>query len=150
MANVLQDYLSDRGAYAGCDIGAEAIAFCRRTFRRGNFRFAQSGMTSIPFAEDGTFDLAIYFSVFTHTFLDETALLLAETKRLLQPRGTILVDVIVSPLVERGAGHRGEMIVNRQHFERLASMIGFRGQVVGRWLWNRHAERLMYKLVAST
>ena len=68
--------------------------------------------------------MAIFFSVFTHTFPDETALLLAEAARLLKPTGVIIADVITSPLVERGAGHRGEMIVNREHFLRLADAVG--------------------------
>ncbi|QEL16038.1 class I SAM-dependent methyltransferase [Limnoglobus roseus] len=146
MAGVLAPYLSDRGGYAGTDIGAEAIAFCDRTFRRKNFAFKQGGMTSVPFTEDGTFDCAIFFSVFTHTFTDETALLMAEAKRLLKPTGVIIADVITSPLVERGAGHRGEMVVNRDHFLRLAAMLGYTADVIGRWPWNRHAERFMFKL----
>ena len=147
MADALQDYLSDRGAYAGTDIGAEAIDFCQRTFRRRNFAFRRGETTRLPFGEaDGPFDLAIFFSVFTHTFVDESALLLAETRRLLAPGGRIVADVIVSPLVERGAGNRGEMVVNRDHFLRLAGMLGLAAEVVGRWPWNPHAERLMLLL----
>jgi SAM-dependent methyltransferase len=146
MASVLQEYLTPCGGYSGCDIGTEAIAFCRRTFTKPNFQFATSGATSVPFTTNGRHDLAIFFSVFTHTFPDETALLLSEAKRLLKPSGVVIADVITSPLVERGAGHRGEMIVNRQHFERLAVMLGYDCHVIGRWPWNRHAERLMYVL----
>jgi SAM-dependent methyltransferase len=144
MAGPLLSYLTDRGAYYGTDIGKEAIDFCGRTFRRRNFVFRQGAMTRVPFdAADGPFDLAIFFSVFTHTFVDESALLLAEAKRLLAPGGIVIADVITSPLVERGSGHRGEMVVNRDHFLRLAGMLGFAGEVIGRWEWNRHAERLM-------
>jgi SAM-dependent methyltransferase len=144
MADSLQGYLSDRGAYYGTDIGREAIAFCQAKFRRPNFVFRVGEMTRVPFdAPDGVFDLAIFFSVFTHTFADESALLLAETKRLLAPGGKILADVIVSPRVERGAGNRGEMIVNRDHFLRLAEAVGFAAEVIGQWPWNPHAERLM-------
>lgn len=146
MAGVLTPYLSDRGGYAGTDIGAEAVAFCDKTFRRPNFAFRRGGMTTVPFDADGTFDCAIFFSVFTHTFTDETALLMAEAKRLLKPTGVIIADVITSPLVERGAGHRGEMVVNRDHFLRLAAMLGYTADVIGRWPWNRHAERFMFKL----
>ena len=145
MAKVLMPYLSERGAYAGTDIGKEAIDFCRANFRKPNFRFRQGGMTAIPFDENSSFDLAIYFSVFTHTFPDETALLLGETARLLKPGGSAIVDAITSPLVERGAGHRGEMVLNRDHFFRLAAMVGFSGEVIGRWDWNAHAERIMVR-----
>jgi SAM-dependent methyltransferase len=146
MAGPLTSYLSDRGAYYGTDIGAEAIDFCDRTFQRRNFVFRRGEMTRVPFdTADGPFDLVIFFSVFTHTFVDESALLLAEARRLLRPGGAVIADVITSPLVERGAGHRGEMVVNRDHFFRLADMLGFTGDVIGRWDWNRHAERLMIR-----
>ncbi len=145
VAEALEGYLSDRGAYYGTDIGKEAIDFCRGRYRRPNFVFRQGEMTRVPFDEsDGPFDLALFFSVFTHTFVDESALLLAEAKRLLAPDGRILADVIASDLVERGAGNRGEMVVNRDHFLRLAGMLGLAAEVVGRWDWNPRSERLMF------
>ena len=147
MALALQDYLSDRGAYFGTDIGREAVEFAARTYRRPNFVFTQGGMTRVPFPDSaGPFDLVIFFSVFTHTFTDETALLLAEARRLLGPRGVVIADVIVSDLVERGAGHRGEMWVNRDHFARLAGAVGFRPRVIATFPWKDGAERLMYRL----
>lgn len=145
MADALAGYLSDRGAYYGTDIGREAIDFCRGRFRRPNFVFRQGEMTRVPFeAGDGPFDLAIFFSVFTHTFLDESALLLSEAKRLLAPGGRIMADVIASDLVERAAGNRGEMVVNRDHFLRLADMLGLEVEEIGRWQWNPRAERFMF------
>lgn len=145
MASALESYLSDKGAYAGTDIGAEAIEFCKQNFQKRNFEFERGGMTNVPFHADGTYDMAIFFSVFTHTFPDETALLLAEAKRLLKPTGTIIADVITSPLVERGAGHRGEMVLNKEYFLKLARMLGYEATVIGRWPWNRHAERFMFQ-----
>ena len=147
MGDALEGYLSDRGAYYGTDIGREAIEFCARRFRKPNFVFRSGEMTRVPFgAEAGAFDIAIFFSVFTHTFTDETALLLHEACRLLGPTGVVVADVITSPLVERGAGHRGEMVVNRDHFLRLAAILGLEPTVIGRWPWNPHAERIMYAL----
>lgn len=147
LAGPLLKYLSAKGAYYGTDIGKEAIDFCDRTFRRRGFVFRQGGMTRLPFdATDGPFDVAVFFSVFTHTFPDETALLLAETARLLTPGGRVVCDVITSKLVERGCGHRGEMVLNRDHFERLAGIVGLSGDVIGSWAWNPHATRFMYVL----
>lgn len=147
MAMALEGYLSDRGAYYGTDIGREAVEFARRTYSRPNFVFAPGGMTTVPFPDSaGPFDLAIFFSVFTHTFTDESALLLAEAGRLLGPRGVIIADIIVSELVERGAGHRGEMWVNRDHFFRLARAVGFEAEVIRTFPWAAGAERLMLRL----
>lgn len=147
MGDSLESYLTERGAYYGTDIGREAIEFCNKRFRRPNFAFRSGEMTRVPFGDDaGKFDIAIFFSVFTHTFTDETALLLHEACRLLGPQGVVVADVITSPLVDRGAGHRGEMVVNREHFLRLADMLGLEPTVIGRWPWNPHAERMMYVL----
>jgi len=147
MAMALEDYLSPRGAYYGTDIGREAIDYCRAHYRRPNFAFEVGEMTRIPFPTSaGPFDLAIYFSVFTHTFVDESVLLLAETARLLGPKGAIVADIIVSDLVARGAGHRGQMWVNRDHFFRLAAALGFETTVMGTFPWGAHAERLMLRL----
>ena len=146
MADALSGYLSDRGGYCGTDIGREAIDFCRQRFSRPNFRFAVGGMTAIPFAAaDGPFDLAIFFSVFTHTYPDESALLLGQTAAALAPGGSVVADFITSPLVERHGGHRGETTVNRNHFLALAMLVGLEGEVIGRWPWNPHAERLMVR-----
>ena len=147
MASAMKEYLSDTGAFFGTDIGKEAIEFCQRTFRRKNFAFRQGGMTTVPFDTSvGGCDFAIFFSVFTHTFLDETALLMSEARRLLKPSGVIIADVITSRLVERAAGHRGEMVVNKERFLELAAMLGYRAEVIGQWPWNRYAERFMFKL----
>jgi SAM-dependent methyltransferase len=147
MGEALEGYLSDRGAYYGTDIGAEAISFCLKRFGRPNFVFRRGEMTAVPFAADadGRFDVAIFFSVFTHTFTDESALLLAEAVRLLAPGGSVVADIIVSPLVERCGGNRGEMVVNREHFFRLAGMVGLAGEVIGTFPWNPYAERLMIR-----
>lgn len=145
MAMALEDYLSERGAYYGTDIGREAIDYCRRTYRRRNFVFAAGEMTRVPFVDsDGPFDLAVFFSVFTHTFADESVLLLAEARRLLGPRGGIVADVIASDLVSRAAGNRGQMWVNAEHFVRLAESLGFRARRLGTTPWGAHAERIMF------
>ncbi|MBX9624308.1 MAG: class I SAM-dependent methyltransferase [Gemmataceae bacterium] len=147
MAMALEGYLSDRGAYYGTDIGREAVEFCRRTYRRPNFVFDVGGMTAVPFPDAaGPLDLAVFFSVFTHTFVDESALLLAECGRLLGPQGAVIADVIASPLVARGAGHRGEMRVNRDHFLRICRAVGFQPKVIATFPWAADAERLLLRL----
>ncbi len=100
LAAPLESYLSDRGLYYGTDVGPEAVEFCRERFRRPNFRFARNEMTALPIAGQ-EFDFVTFFSVFTHTYPDETVLLLAEANRLLAPNGVIIGDVFTSPMVER-------------------------------------------------
>ena len=74
------------------------------------------------------------------------SLTLAETARLLGPNGVILADIITSEYVARGAGHRGEMWVNRPHFDQIAEAIGFRCHLLGRFSWGPFAQRHMLRL----
>jgi len=151
MAMAFEDWLSDRGAFYGTDIGREGIEFCRRSYRRPNFIFEIGEMTRVPFSTSaGPFDMAIFFSVFTHTHVDESMLLLAECGRLLGPKGVVIADVIASDLVEREGGHRGQMWVNRGHFFRLAEAVGFRAVVMGSVPWAPDAVRLMIRFERTT
>lgn len=144
LAIPMEGYLSDRGCYVGTDIGPEAIAFCRERFKRPNFRFLQNEMTTLPLANE-SFDFITYFSVFTHTFPDETVLLLAESNRLLAAGGVILGDVFTSPMVERCSGNRGAMELNREHFLRLVELAGLKAEVIDSWPWQKYGRREVMK-----
>ncbi len=145
LAVPLESFLSDRGLYYGTDIGEEAVAFCRQRFRRSNFRFARNEPTGLPI--DGLqFDYVCFFSVFTHTYPDETVLLLAEANRLLAPGGVVVADVFTSPLVERCSGNRGAVELNRDHFLKLVRLAGLSAELLAGWPWQRHARREVFKL----
>ncbi len=141
----LESYLSDAGCYLGTDVGKEGIEFCRRHYRRSNFQFAVNGMTSLPI-HDRQFDVITYFSVFTHTYPDETALLLAESKRLLAPNGFIFADVFTSPLVERYSGNRGAVEVNYEHLMRLIQLVGLRAELIMEGAWQKFSKRQFFRL----
>ncbi|OWK36444.1 Methyltransferase [Fimbriiglobus ruber] len=143
LAVPLETFLTDRGCYYGTDIGPEAIAYCLQQFKRPNFRFAKNEMTSLPIA-GMEFDFVTFFSVFTHTFPDETVLLLAEAKRLLAPGGVVIGDVFTSPMVERAAGNRGAMELNRDHFLKLVALAGLRAEVKESWPWQKYGRREVY------
>ena len=144
LAVSLEGFLSDRGFYYGTDIGPEAVAFCKERFKRPNFRFARSEMTSIP-VTGITFDFVTFFSVFTHTYPDETALLLAEAKRLLAPGGVIFGDVFTSPMVDRCTGNRAAVEMNREHFLRLVALVGLNAEVQASWGWQKYGKREVFK-----
>lgn len=144
LAVSLEGFLSDQGCYFGTDIGREAVAFCKQRFRRPNFRFAQNDMTSIPVTGE-LFDFITFFSVFTHTYPDETVLLLAEAKRLLSPDGIVFGDVFTSPMVERCTGNRGAVELNREHFLRLVALAGLKAEVQASWGWQKYGRREVFK-----
>jgi ubiquinone/menaquinone biosynthesis C-methylase UbiE len=144
LTTAAERFLSDRGLYWGTDLAPEAVEFCRRKFTRPNFHFAVNGMTTIPIS-DAQFDAVAYYSVFTHTYPDETALLLAESKRLLAPGGFIFADLFTSPLVMRASGSRYAVEVNREHTLRLAAAVGLKAQLVMDSPWKGQARREFYK-----
>lgn len=145
LAMTLEPYLSERGVFVGTDIGPEAIVFCNQRYKRPNFRFAVNEMTSLPI-RDERFDFITFFSVFTHTFPDETVLILAEAKRLLAKNGTIIADVFTSSLIERCEGNRGAMELNRDHFLRLVDVAGLKARLHKQWKRTDHSEREVYIL----
>ena len=144
LAAPLESCLSDGGRYVGTDIGEEAVAFCRQRFRRPNFRFARNEMTALPLGGE-SFDFVTFFSVFTHTYPDETALLLAEAARLLAPGGVIVGDVFTSPMVDRCSGNRGAVELNRDHLLRLAALAGLSADVLMSWPWQKYGRREVLK-----
>lgn len=144
LAAPLESYLSDRGLYVGTDIGEEAIAFCADRFRRPNFRFVRNEMTRLPIDAE-RFDFVTFFSVFTHTYPDETVLLLAEANRLLAPGGVVIGDVFTSPVVERCSGNRGAMELNRDHFLSLVRLAGLSAEVLASWPWQTFGRREVFR-----
>ncbi|MFO0811002.1 MAG: class I SAM-dependent methyltransferase [Gemmataceae bacterium] len=75
----------------GCDIDPEAIAWCRRTLRRGHFeRVAFAPPTPYP---DGHFDAIFGYSVLTHLTREAQHSWLAEMRRILAPGGVLVATV---------------------------------------------------------
>jgi SAM-dependent methyltransferase len=148
LAAALEAFLDERGRYCGTDLGAEAVAFCRSRFRRPNFAFLVNEPTALPL-RDEAFDFVVFYSVFTHTLPDETALLLGEARRLLADGGLIFADLFVSPLVKQCAGNRGAVEVNRDYFLSLAAERGLRAEVVLDQPWQRFARRLFFRLTPA-
>lgn len=81
----------DVARVVGCDIDREAVEWCRAHLPDGRFEIAPTE-PPLPF-DDGSFDLVVGCSVFTH--LDEVRqrAWLAELRRVLQPGGLLLATV---------------------------------------------------------
>jgi SAM-dependent methyltransferase len=141
----LHDYLSDRGLYCGTDISPEAVAFCRARFRRPNFSFAVSRMTTLPTLRE-RFHFIVFYSVFTHTYPRETALLLVEANRLLAEGGIIFADLFAAPLVDQFAGDRGLMEVNPDPLLRMLDASSLRAEAVLVHPGERLSQRVFYKI----
>jgi SAM-dependent methyltransferase len=144
-ATACESYLGDHGSYFGVDIAPQAVAFCKSRFVRPNFAFAQSAPTEVP-VHGRTFDFISLFSVFTHTYADETALLLEEAKRLLSPGGQIIADIFTSSLVERQAGNRLTIVLNEGHFFRLVRLNRLAATEIRSHDWTPHVQRRYFRM----
>jgi SAM-dependent methyltransferase len=100
-----------RGSYDGFDVERAAIGWCRRRYgrRHPNFRFVRADLFNGRFHpggahradeyrfpyDDGTFDLVIATSVFSHLLEAEAANYLAESARVLAPGGRLFATMFV-------------------------------------------------------
>lgn len=73
----------------GLDISADAIDYGKRAYTQTNMRFLRASAASIP-ARNGAFDLVVAFEVIEH--IEEWRPLLEEVRRVLSPRGQLVVS----------------------------------------------------------
>lgn len=111
LAAALEPFLDEDGCYVGTDLAAEAVSFCAKRFHRSNFSFLQNEMLALPI-QNRSFDVIVFYSVFTHMYPKEIESLLAEARRLLAPNGFIFADAFTSAQVDKFEGDRGAVIVN--------------------------------------
>lgn len=93
------------GEYAGFDVSAPAIRWCRRniTRRRPNFSFRHIALRNSDYSfaggsaaqfvfpyPDASFDCVVAYSVFTHLAFDEMANYLVQSHRVLSPGGRLV------------------------------------------------------------
>jgi SAM-dependent methyltransferase len=126
LALPLSTYLSDKGRYAGVDVVAKAVAWCRRNIsrRHPNFAFHHADVLNqrynpggkfeartytFPFP-DHSFDFILLASVFTHMYPTDTQHYLQEIARMLRPTGRVLATFfLLNPeqraLAEQGRNH---------------------------------------------
>lgn len=130
LAEALQDFLADDGLYFGTDISEEAVAFCRKKFRRPNFLFKKNEMTAVD-AGERQFDIIFLGSVFTHMYPDEIGAMLIDLRRWLAPGGQIVADAFVSPEVTVCAGNRSKVEINDAHLMQVFRGSGLHCRVQG-------------------
>jgi SAM-dependent methyltransferase len=149
LAAALHDFLSERGRYVGTDISPEAIAFCRSRFPRPNFSFHVGEMTKLPALRE-RFDYIVFFSVFTHTYPRETALLLHQASRLLADGGIIFADVFTAPLIDEYSGDRGAVEINPDYLMRLLDGSGLHAELIDMQPRPQLGQRLFYRFTQAS
>jgi len=79
--------LADLGLGFGCDVSAEALAFCRE---RGLSRLVLADASRLPYRAE-SFDLITFFDVLYHKDVSDDEAVLKEAFRLLRPGGFCLI-----------------------------------------------------------
>lgn len=148
LAEPLCNILSPEGAYYGTDLGAEAIAFCKKKFRLPNFHFVTNTMTGLPL-KGILFDAIYLGSVFTHMYPKDIHAMLGELRRLMADTGFILVDAFVSPDVKDYVGSISMIHLNEPNLHKSFQENGFAFEEAGVIPWNEHCRRVIFKLTAS-
>jgi SAM-dependent methyltransferase len=110
LARALAGYLSVDGAYAGFDVDAGAIEWCRKRYAHfPQFAFVHADVRSARFNpdgaidpvvfafpfDDGSFDVAVVISVLTHLTADAALHYLGQVRRVLAPGGRMLATFFV-------------------------------------------------------
>jgi len=144
----LLDFLQPPGWYCGTDIAPEAVAFCRRKYRRENFIFAQGEMTRLGIKQTG-FDFIYFGSVLTHLYPAEMAALLADARPRLAPSGMIVADAFVAGDIEDYRGDRGMVVVSEPALLATFAELGLHCRTLRRWDWEPGVKRAIYQLTAT-
>lgn len=145
LAFAIEPFLSAAGAYVGTDIAPEAIAFCRRRFRRPNFRFVESAMTEVPLAE-ARFDFVYFGSVFTHMYTPEIQAMLAGLHHLIDAAGSVVADAFIASVPAGTRGDRSRVIIDQDRLLEAFAAAGYRQEVVRVWDCEPGVRRSIYRL----
>lgn len=147
VAAALEDYLSPEGSYLGTDIAPEAVAFCKKKFRRPNFRFLGNEMTQVPVEQD-RFDYVYFGSVFTHLYPHEIGAMLREVHRLLEAGGRVIADAFLADIPRGSRGDRARTVIDEALLLKTFAAAGFSHQVVNDWPCEPGVRRSIFLLQA--
>ena len=134
--------LAAAASVTATDIAAEAIAYARTRFARGNVRFVQAACEALPFSA-AAFDLVTAFEVIEH--LDGWRELLAEANRVLKASGILLVSTPNRDYYEESRGTAGPNPFHRHEFDgkEFLEALGAVFPHVRLWTQN-HAEGIVF------
>lgn len=105
----------------GLDIGEEAIAHARERYCRDNLHFDHGDATSLPY-EDDRFDVVVSFETLEHLEAQQT--LLAEFRRVLRPRGFLVISSPDKKTYSDDTGYDNPFHVRELYRDQLESLLG--------------------------
>ena len=104
----------------GLDVDAQAVAHARERYVRPNLSFEAGSVTAIPLA-DATVDLVVSFETIEHLVAQRE--MLAEFRRVLAPRGTLLISSPNRPVYNESGGEPNHFHVKELDRAELAVLL---------------------------
>ena len=108
-------------ATTGVDLSAEAIEHARRTYADSpDLTFVQGSATALPL-QDASFDVVVSFETIEH--LEGQREMLAEIRRVLRPRGVLILSSPNRPVYSQEGEFRNEFHVKELDFRELDGLL---------------------------
>jgi len=113
---------SDAASVVGIDIDASVISHASAKYARKNLRFVTGSITAVPIQENHCFDVIVCFEAIEH--IENQDELLAETKRLLDPEGLLIVSTPNKPIYGEESPEKNPFHVKELHFTEFQELLG--------------------------
>ena len=113
---------SDAASVVGIDIDANVISHASAKYARENLRFLTGPITAVPIQENHCFDVIVCFEAIEH--IENQDELLAETKRLLDPEGLLIVSTPNKPIYGEESPEKNPFHVKELHFTEFEELLG--------------------------
>ncbi len=104
----------------GVDVSPEAVAHAARRYARANLAFTAGSVTRLPLA-DASVDLVVSFETIEH--LAGQREMLAEFRRVLDPRGSLIISSPNRPVYNEGGGAANDYHVRELDRAELAALL---------------------------
>ena len=104
----------------GVDVSASAVAHSQQRYARSNLRFVAASVTALPLP-DASIDLIVSFETIEH--LTAQAPMLAEFRRVLGPRGVLVLSSPNRSVYNEGGGIDNHFHVREPHRPELATRL---------------------------
>jgi len=112
---------SHAASVVGVDVSADAIAHASRKYKRSGLRYLHGSATAIPLP-DASVDLVVSFETLEH--LREQDEMLGEIRRVLRPRGQLIMSSPDKRFYTDATGHKNQYHLRELYCDEFRDLIG--------------------------
>lgn len=104
----------------GVDISEEAISHAQRTYKKKNLSFRRGSAIAVD-CPDASFDVVVSFETIEH--LAEQEEMVAEIRRVLRPKGILVISSPNRPIYSEESGEKNEFHVKELDFDEFDTLL---------------------------